>query len=222
MKEKILVSTRRFDSKKYKVYDSKHWMMIHWKINPGLFINELILGQRIPKVSLVDKTSNKPMAESTYIPCPHCNTLHDGRTWSTQNGTAFKNWFGLYCHACGEIIPCIRNVFSWLVLVITYPFWAYFKENLKSKWLAKQPQRYQNLDLTFVYDPKKSNATWIKTGLSWGFFMFITMSILFPKVMGQPINFMTIMSGLIIWTIGGLAFGYVMKKWMLKYTTNQN
>lgn len=35
-------------------------MMLHWILNPGLAINELILGQRVPKVSLEDKSVDKP------------------------------------------------------------------------------------------------------------------------------------------------------------------
>ena len=46
-----------FDKEKYKVYTWKNWMMLHWILNPGLAINELILGQRVPKVSLEDKTN---------------------------------------------------------------------------------------------------------------------------------------------------------------------
>ena len=102
----------KYDSKKWKVYTWKNWMMIHWMINPGLVINELILGQRVPKVTLEDKESNKPRIERSYVPCPHCEKLHDSRTWSTQNNTGFKNWFGLYCNNCGKIIPCLINIFS--------------------------------------------------------------------------------------------------------------
>ena len=84
-------------------------------LNPGLAINELILGQRVPKIMLIDQISDKPFMERTYVPCPHCDTYHDGRTWSQQNNTAFKNWFGLYCPNCGDIIPCIRNWTSALI-----------------------------------------------------------------------------------------------------------
>ncbi|MGK0413746.1 MAG: hypothetical protein ACJA1B_001954, partial [Polaribacter sp.] len=109
-----------FDKEKFKVYSWKNWMMLHWILNPGLAINELILGQRIPKISLEDKISDKPRMERSFIPCPHCKTLHDGITWSTQNRTAFKNWFGLYCTNCEKIIPCLMNAFSFILLAITF------------------------------------------------------------------------------------------------------
>ncbi len=47
-----------FDKEKYKVWKLPHPMLLHWIINPGLAFNELILGQRIPKITLIDKTSD--------------------------------------------------------------------------------------------------------------------------------------------------------------------
>ena len=199
-----------FDRKKYKVYTWKNWMMLHWIINPGLIVNELILGQRVPKITLEERTSNKTRFERGIVPCPHCETLHDGRTWSTENGTAFKNWFGLYCNKCGKIIPCLINVFSFLVLIITYPIWGWFKNKMKKKWLEKQQQRFKNIDIEKVPNPYDKKS-WIKTGLGWALFMFIMMTIVFPLYDGSEINIKTILIGVVIWTISGLLFGYTMK-----------
>jgi len=199
-----------FDSSKYKIYTWKHWMIFHWMLNPGLAINELILGQRVPKIALEDKTVNKPRAERSIVPCPHCQTMHDGRTWSHHNGTAFKNWFGFYCPACGGIIPCVMNVVTFLILAITFPVWGWFKNSIKASWLKQQPARYQNINIEKVpniYD----NKAWIEVGLGWGGFMFIIMSLIYPFVMGQIMTWYTILIGLVIWSIGGLGFGYTMK-----------
>ena len=125
-----------FNKEKYKIYTGKNWMMLHWILNPGLAVNELILGQRVPKISLEDKTIDKPKIERTLVPCPHCETLHDGRTWSTQNGTAFKNWFGLYCGNCGNTIPCLTNGFSFLILGLTFPIGVGLKK-IESKMVRK-------------------------------------------------------------------------------------
>lgn len=190
-------------------------MMLHWILNPGLAINELILGQRIPKISLEDKTLDKPRYERTFVPCPHCETLHDGRKWSAGNKTAFKNWFGLYCDQCGEIIPCLTNVFSFLILAITFPIWGWFRKNLRENWLKKQPQRYENITLENNANPFEKKK-WIKTGLIWGGFMFIVMTLGFPLVSGEEINIRSLGIGLIIWTIAGLLFGYTMKLFMRK------
>jgi hypothetical protein len=81
----------KIDNSIYKILTWKHPVMIHWIINPALAFNEIILGQRIPKLSLIEKNSTKSISEKTYIPCPHCSTFHSSLKWSTQNGTAFKN-----------------------------------------------------------------------------------------------------------------------------------
>ena len=203
----------KFDTNKWKIYTWKNWMMLHWVINPGLLINELILGQRVPKLSLEDKESNKSRIERSYIPCPHCERNHDSRTWSTQNGTAFKNWFGLYCPNCGEIIPCLRNIFSTLILVILFPIWYFFKNQLKESWIKKQPIRFETLDLNSIPNPYEGKG-WIKEGLGWGLFMFIFMTFLYPFFSGETIELKNVLTAIPIWTIGGLLFGYTMKLFM--------
>ena len=208
-----------FDNKKWKVYNWKNWMMIHWMINPGLIINELILGQRIPKISLEDKESDKPRIERTYVPCPHCETIHDGRTWSSQNNTGFKNWFGLYCKNCGNIIPCLINIFSLIILAITFPIWGWFKNSLKDKWLKRQPERFAKIDLNELKNPYEGRG-WLKQGLSFGFFMYVFMTILFPIILKEEITSEDLLIGIPIWLIGGLGFGYTMKLFMNKKEKN--
>lgn len=201
-----------FDKDKYRVYTWKNWMMLFWILNPVGFINELILGQRVPKVSLEDKTVDKPRIERTFIPCPHCEKLHDGRTWSTQNGTGYQNWFGLYCKNCGNTIPCLTNGISFIILALTFPIWGWFRKRLKAKWLEKQPNRYENIDIDQTNNPF-SKKDWITSGLIWGALMFLTMSIAYPYLVDHEITWKTLLSGLIMWTIGGLLFGYSMKIW---------
>lgn len=43
-------------------------MILHWIINPGLVINELILGQTIPKVMLIEREVKKPFYQRTLVP----------------------------------------------------------------------------------------------------------------------------------------------------------
>ncbi|MFA8433392.1 MAG: hypothetical protein ACEPOZ_02645 [Marinifilaceae bacterium] len=199
-----------YDKKKYKVYTWRHWMVLHWIVNPGLAFNELVLGQRVPKISLVDKTSDKPRMEKTYVPCPHCSKLHDGRTWSPQNGTGFNNWFGLYCPNCGGTIPCITNGLSFVLKCLTFPVWGWFRKSLKKRWLEKQPQRYEGIDLNIVPNPfdKKS---WKATGLTWGVFMFLVMTFIFPFFEGEEITLDSVLIAIPFWTIAGFGFGYAMK-----------
>jgi len=204
-----------YDKKRYKIYTWKNWMILHWILNPGLAINDLILGQKIPKVSLEDKTIDKPRIERTFVPCPHCQAMHDGRTWSTQNGTAFKNWFGLYCKECGNIIPCLPNGLSFIILAITFPIWGWFKERMKAKWLEKQPARFDNISVDHIPNPF-DKKTWVATGLTWGVLMFLMMSIVFPYFKDQEITLQSVLIGVVIWSIGGLGFGYTMKRYTNK------
>jgi hypothetical protein len=198
------------DKNKYKVYTWKHWAMLHWMINPGIIISELILGQRAPKITLVDKISDKPKFERIKIPCPHCQTIHDARIWSNQNNTNLKNWFGLYCPECGGIIPCLMNIFSFLILALTYPLWGWFRKSLKEKWLAKQPQRFEKLEISKVSNPFEEKG-WIKVGLIWGGLMFVIMTFIFPFFTDDGIDRKQILINIPVWIIAGLVFGYMMK-----------
>ena len=53
---------------------------------------------------------------------------------------------------------------------------------------------------------------WIKTGLSWGFTMFLIMTIFFPWYDGEEITLKRILVGAVIWGVGGVLFGLSMKK----------
>lgn len=206
------------DNNKYKIYTWKNWMILHWILNPGLAINELILGQRVPKLSVEDKQSEKTRIERSYIPCPHCKTLHDARIWSPNNGLAYRNWFGLYCTHCANIIPCVLNLFSFVLLMITFPIWIWFAKTAKANWLKRQPLRYANakLDTTNQFDKKN----WLQSGLTFGGIMFLILGIIFPIIEGQALTIKVLAFDLIIWTIGGLAFGYTMK-WYFGFVENK-
>lgn len=196
-----------YDKNKYRKIDWKHFMMFHWIINPGLLINEMVFGQRVPKVMLMERTRNKPWAERSKIPCPHCNTIHDGKTWNLNNKTAFRNWFGLYCPTCGGVIPCLMNIGTLVVLVVTSPIWYWFRKPLYNKWLVKQPERYKHLDLE-TSDFQKH--TWWQQGLGWGMWMFIAMSLL-NLAMGEEYTAPKLIFHFVWWMAGGLIFGLFMR-----------
>ena len=100
----------QYDKNRFKIHALPHPLVLHWVLNPMIMFNELLFGQRLPKVTLIDKKSDKPQLErSSYIPCPHCETLNDSRLWA--KGNAFEQWFGLVCPSCHEIIPCLWNIF---------------------------------------------------------------------------------------------------------------
>lgn len=202
-----------YDKEKYKVSTWKNWVALFWIINPLFAVVELLLGIRIPKVMLRERNSDKPKFERGFIPCPHCGTCHDSRTWSGQNGTAFKNWFGLYCPECGKIIPCLTNVCSFVILVLTYPVWFWLKDSLKEKWLQNQAQRFQHLTFSNPFE----QYGWIKFGFYFALFALLFEFILAvfhtgkfePEWLGKHAP---------SWIIAGLFWGFFMKYYMGRKT----
>ncbi|MCZ4694605.1 hypothetical protein DWB61_06085 [Ancylomarina euxinus] len=202
-----------YDKEKYKIWDWKSPVILHWIINPGLMINELILGQTIPKVMLIEREGDKPFMQRSLIPCPHCGERHSGLKYSAQNKTAIKNWFGFYCDKCTKIIPVQRNLTSLIVLIITFPIWGWFRKSLEKNWLDRQPERYKNLNME-LETPKMTTRNWLKMGLVWGLFMYLIMVFIFPLMMQEQVTQKSMLIGIPIWLIGGLGFGFTMKIWM--------
>lgn len=196
-----------FDKKKYQVWTWKNLFILHWIVNPGLAFNELILGQRVPKIILVEKNSRKSLGERSYVPCPHCETMHPGLKWTPQNNTAFKNWFGLYCDNCGKIIPCVRNLTSFILLVLTFPIWYWFKDQWKEKWLNKQKENFSKL-LVLTQPVYK----WWYIGLSYALFMFIFMSICDFLIIQEVFTWKKLFMNAVFYIIGGLGVGLFIKK----------
>lgn len=190
-----------YDKSKYKIWNWKNPMMLHWILNPGCGIVEF-LGMVTPKVMLIERHKTKGLAERTFIPCPHCNTLHHGLTWSTQNALHNKNWFGYYCTNCTKIIPPLRNWLSALLFFIASPF----LKNVKSKWLAAQPKRYENLTFNLPTSTDMKYA-WLKSGLGYGVAMFVFIT-LTDWISGETIDLNYILLALFTWVIvAGLFFG---------------
>jgi hypothetical protein len=195
-----------FDTTKYKVWTWKNPLMLHWIINPALAFNELVLGQKVPKITLIEK-NKKPLTEKSFIPCTHCGTIHSALKWTPQNKTAFGNWFGLYCDHCEKIIPCLTNLTSYVLLALTFPIWIWFKKSWKQKWLQTQKKKFSKpLSLT---TPQRN---WVIQGLKWGLFMFVCMEIIFPLIDGDKFNYYKMAFGLVYWVLFGFGSGYIMKK----------
>jgi hypothetical protein len=171
-------------------------------------INELVFGQRVPKKMLIEKDRTKSLQERTMIPCPHCNTVHPGYKWSTTNN-AYKNWFGLYCDHCGKTIPCLMNLTSFILLLITFPLWIWFVKKWKQSWLEQQPKRYNNLKTDDIAD-RLAGYGWIRQGLFMGFLFYI-INIISRLISDDPLTLSVVLLGIPIHAIGGLIFGYIMK-----------
>lgn len=205
-----------YDKSKYKIWNWKNPMMLHWIINPGCAAVELF-GVVTPKVMLIEKDKTKGLAERSFVPCPHCDTLHSGLTWSKQNKLHTKNWFGYYCTNCTKIIPPLRNWFSGLMFFLMSPM----LKGCKKRWLEKQPARYQNLtfELPNAADFKYE---WLKSGLYYGVSMALFMTFM-DWMDGKTIDIEYVLISIITWVImGGLAFGLFMSYFMKSYLPKKN
>ena len=209
-----------YDKKKYKIKDWKSPEILHWIINPGLVLPELIFGLAIPKVMLIEREGDKPFYQRSFIPCPNCWKLHPVVKYSAQNKTALKNWFGLFCDNCKGIIPIQRNLTSLIILTITYPIWGWFKKSLKQKWLDKQPERYKNLNLEII-EKKNTTKNWLKRGLFFGLFMFVATQIIYPLIENKEITQKNILIGIPFWLICWLGWGLIMK-WLMNKKGKEN
>ncbi len=206
-----------FDTKKYSVWTWKNPLILHWILNPGLAINELVLGQRVPKITLIEKGGRKPLAERSYVPCPHCETLHSSLKWTPQNKTAFRNWFGLYCDNCCKVIPCVRNLTSLIIIVLTFPIWYWFKDKWKQKWLDTQKNKFSKP--LFLTQP---DYKWWYIGLRYALFMFVFMSLFNFLLLQKAFTWKRLLLNAITWTIGGLVFGIIMKKFSGSQVSKQS
>jgi hypothetical protein len=157
----------------FKVWKLPHPLIVHWVLNPGLAFNEVVLGQRVPKLQLLCRTCQVAAMDRAYVPCPHCGCMHLGRLWSGKR--AFGNWRGISCPVCGAAIPCLWNAFSLLILAVTSPIWAlpyllYFK---------RKPLRpmYELVDGVSPKPRVITAKTWIVMGATWGGLTCLIMSL---------------------------------------------
>ncbi len=195
------------DGANFKRWELPHPIILHWVLNPGLAFNETVLGQRLPKTQLICQECDGPLLDRAYVPCPSCSTMHLGRLASGKSG--FGNWRGIACPSCKEPIPCIWNVFSLLILLLTFPLWAlpYFLH------FRNQPLRpLFQLENGKPPTPKSlTKKTWILMGAAWGGFVWLLMSVL-PLLIGsgRASGWNSALTGLSVWTLAGFTFGFFM------------
>ena len=204
----------QYDKNRFKIWTLPHPFVLFWVLFPGAILNELILGQRLPKVMLIDKESDKPLMERTYVPCPHCETLNDGRLWAKWN--AFGHWFGLVCPSCHEIIPCLWNIFSLVVLAITVPLWYFPAWFFRRRWREKEKERLVNVLEHPLIQAKSIN--WLLIGtFGLGGFMWLVNEIV-PQIW-EVLNegewdLIMMFIALLIWLATGFAWGLAMRFFM--------
>lgn len=189
---------------KYKIMKLPNVVILHWVLNPGLCINELILGQRLPKATLIDETSDEPLSERSYVECPSCETIHNLKLWGKGNG--FRHYNGLYCPICEEKIPSLLNVFSILLLVLTFPLWKpaqlIYGERFKAWELVRLRANSEDA-------AEPVNASGMKMGLSFGAAMGVFFLVQAVLIKGWSVEAVCI--SIVSALLAGVFFGMTMK-----------
>ena len=197
----------QYDKNRFKILAFPHALVLFWVLNPFTILNELLVGQRLPKVMLIDKESDKPRRERTYYPCPHCETLNDARLWTEEN--VLGNWYGLVCPSCHQIIPCLWSILSLVVLAITFPLRYFPARFFRRRWLEKEKERLAKVLERPLIEAK--SVHWLLIGtFGWGGFMWVICEVI-PQVRevlnGGEWDLMMMFVGLSIWLVAGFAWG---------------
>ena len=204
----------QYDKNRFKIQAVPHPLVLHWILNPALIFNELILGQRIPKVMLIDEESDKPLMERTYVPCPHCETLNDSRLWG--KGNFFGHWFGYVCPNCHQIIPCLWNIFSLAILAITFPLWYFPARFFRHRWIEKEKERLANVLERPLIQAK--TVDWLFRGIVYfGGSMWLILEVLpqtWKVLHGSEWDLAKMFAMLPIWLVAGFAWGLIMRFWL--------
>lgn len=200
-----------YDRDRYDAWTWKHPLILHWVLNPGLVFNELVLGQRIPRLTLIDTQSEAPMADRQYIPCPHCQAMNPASVYSKA---PMGNYAGLVCPECGEEIPTVKNALTWLLLMASWPLWAPFKRYMAPDMLAKQRAKLLHQTPAAAQSRSQTTVSGLLLGVIFGLLMglfFFVKSMLDGGGFGAALT-----SSAIGGAFAGVFFGVTMKLFLTR------
>jgi hypothetical protein len=204
---KVDVECPKCHSAKLEQYRLPHWTLLHWVLNPAIAFNELVLGQRIPKYTLICTHCQLPLPERQYIPCPSCGSINDWLIWARKTKYRFGKWLGLVCPVCGERIPCLWNLTSLIIIYILFPIWYPFYFFYFKNRKVKKPAI-----LNGEKSPTIANRSVLSLGLSWSLLMWIIMSAI-PGVWNYwNTGYLEVQKILLeagVWLIAGMFVGLV-------------
>jgi predicted RNA-binding Zn-ribbon protein involved in translation (DUF1610 family) len=194
-----------YDRERYRAMTLPGPLMLHWVLNPGLALNEVILGQRMPALTLIDKISDKPLSERQHVPCPHCGHRNDGRMYVGR--LAFGHWYGLVCADCGRKLPIVMNVFTIAVMALTFPVWMPLNAWLGPRMLARQHAALQRAgrDAPKPAPPASGLRMGLGFGVAMGLFFVVS-----QLVSGAELR-AALAGGVTAGVLCGLLFGAAMK-----------
>ena len=194
---------RVIDGRRFKVWALPHPLLVHWLLNPGLVVNELLFGQRIPRETLIEQDVPGDLTTRQHVVCPSCDAL---TSWAVYKAAGLQ--FGLYrgipCRACGGEVPQLLNVFSWLLLLPLrfLPGGA----GRRHATLDRQAERLRRVAIKGAPDPAEATPVAWKEGLGFG----AMMAVLFA-LRNMDSGARGVVVGLVTGAVAGLVFGGVMQ-----------
>lgn len=189
----------------FKRWGLTHPVILHWVLNPGVAFNEIVLGQRVPKVQLVCTACEDTWLDRSYIPCPSCHAMHP----VSRGSRDFGNWRGIACPTCGASIPCLWNVLSLAILAASSPIWTlpYFL------YFRRKPLRpmYELTDAVPPTDVVVPMKFWIWFGVACGALIWVT-GVFAPALWSLrkgAFPWGQVLFGIPVCGAGGLAFAFL-------------
>lgn len=207
----------RCKESRYKRLALPHPAVILWVINPGVVVNELLFGQRVPRVTYICIRCDQPRVLRQYVRCPSCGRFHNGLIWG--KGNAFGHWFGLFCPDCGVRIPTLLNAWSILVVGVTFPIWYPIWRVVRTRWIEFERSRARRVLSSGAVDHLPVKNWIIRGALGFGLPMWIVMSLtglmVFPSgVRGSLPPLAVVLMNLPVWLLAGAGWGFLMKRIM--------
>ncbi len=196
---------RTINDQRYSVKKFPSVGYLFWVLNPILAINELILGQRIPRETLVESDVQNASIPREFIECEACGQLTDLERWP-QAGIKFGNWFGLACPNCGSKLPTCLNLWSRLLLLAVFPIAVFLRSRFQNRALSQQVLilRGSTLEQASPDGAMKSLKLSALFGLGMAFVLFLASLV-------QLVEFPpSVIIGLIGGGLSGLTFGGIM------------
>ena len=192
-------------------------LIIHWLVNPGLVINELVLGQCVPRQTFCNSCPPPKMANA-YLGCLRCGTYHSGSLWS--NRRAFGQWLGYACPNCGAQIPRLWNLWSLAIIGLLAPLWWWPVRRYRGVWLEWQRQRLLGAEPVDVH-ARLAQFRWFRFGvLYWGLPLGLAFSFAMPLILPGMCYWCGVAWSLLflpVWLMGGVLFALLSRTIIMKW-----
>ena len=192
---------------RHKVISLPAWTLVHWIVNPAVFIGEVLLGIRQGAVTIVCEECNTEKLLRCYHQCPGCRRYHSVLLWA-----GFGHWFGLFCPDCGRRIPTVCNALSYALHIVLTPVRKLFWTALKQWWVNWEQARARRLR-EIGGDRRVLRHNSARSGmLGWGIPTWVVSMLWAFSTKGVSTEVaLRQICALPVWLLGGVLFAYLMR-----------